>query len=637
MMDTTHYFNHQDWEAIVGDEKQSDFFPRFKVKKWQNEVNLSLGLKNIKGKHVLNGDKVTFQSEKITAHFYPIQTNNSFNKKFIRYVQPGNRNATTMAAQFEMLRHVFLESQTIVSYAPTDPAMMYFGFYKTSDYIDKIDIPECRLAGYMNWNPFYMDKGLKGIEIYYNSDRDDIPKIDRALKQAVKDVLGKYVTISKEKGGKLYFRHQGRDVKFYSGGYFEGVYLTYINLDCNYNKVYDYYKKSIKKNINDKHAYGLKKANPKIPNNIVDKIIKRYSEIYGLPLKKDSFKKNEKDLITYLKPIVSQKSWIKNGVRSKFPPISEQVTQSGFEFEIHLSAKPDSNVIPFSVQSKELDFCYQSGEREDDTVRVPDNIIGSYAAYHKSKINNEYKTGKAFHIYRPWAKDATGEKVWCAFNKDWDGINDLEIHIPQLFLDNATYPIIIDPTIGYMVAGGTAVTYTPTSSTAVNQALALRAYTGFTGPWNRTYFYGNITGAGANTNVIGALYNETAFGATAAGTRIGYTNLLQLQPGLDSGSNAIVLTGWFQLTPLTNVTLPAAGSAVGYDQALFINIAANNPYNTFTIYRDTYLSGIGGIKSNVYQSPPPATAPSWTINTYCFSIYTVCNQGNAQSLMLGVG
>ena len=188
-----------------------------------------------------------------------------------------------------------------------------------------------------------------------------------------------------------------------------------------------------------------------------------------------------------------------------------------------------------------------------------------------------------------------------------------------------------------MVAGGTAVTYTPTSSTAVNQALALRAFSGFTGPWNSTYFYGNITGAGVNTNVIGALYNETAFGGTAAGTRIGYTKLLQFQPGLDSGYNPIALTGWFQLTPSTNITLPPAGSAVLYDQALFINIAANNPYNTFTIYRDTYFTGIGGVKGNTYQTPPPPAAPAWTLNTFCFSIYTVCNQGNAQSLMLGVG
>ena len=636
-MDTTHHFNHQDWEAVVGDEKQSDFFPRLKIKKWQNEANLSIGLKNITGEHVANADKIIFKSENITTHFYPLKTNNIFDNSTIRYIKPGNRDATTMAAQFEMLRHVFLGSQTIVSYAPTKPAMMYYGFYKTSDYIDKIDIPECRLAGYMNWNPFYMDQGLKGIEIYYNPDRDDVPKIDSALKQATREVLSKYIKISKEKGGKLYFKHQGRDVKFYSGGYFDGVYLTYINLNCNYNKVYDYYKKSIKKNINDKHAYGLKTANPKIPDNIVDKIIKRYSEIYGLPLKNDNFKKNENDLIAYLKPIVSKKSWIKDAIRSNFPPIVEHTTQSGFEFEIHLSAKPASNIIPFSVQSKELDFCYQSGEKENDTVRIPDNVIGSYAAYHKSKSNNEYKTGKAFHIYRPWAKDAEGNMVWCTFNTDWDGIKDLEIHVPQKFLDSAIYPIVIDPTIGYMVAGATAVTYTPTSSTAVNQALALRAYTGFIGPWNRTYFYGNITGASSNTNVIGALYNETAFGTTAVGSRIGYTNLLQLQPGLDSGSNAIVLTGWFQLTPSTNTTFSAAGSAVGYDQALFINMAANALYNTFTIYRDTYLTGIGGVRANTYQTPPPPTAPAWTLNAFVYSIYTICNQGNAQSLLLGVG
>jgi hypothetical protein len=50
-----------------------------------------------------------------------------------------------------------------------------------------------------------------------------------------------------------------------------------------------------------------------------------------------------------------------------------------------------------------------------------------------------------FEIERPWAKDANDQKVWCSYSID--GSQQGSITVPQDFLDNATYPVLIDPTI----------------------------------------------------------------------------------------------------------------------------------------------------------------------------------------------
>jgi len=88
----------------------------------------------------------------------------------------------------------------------------------------------------------------------------------------------------------------------------------------------------------------------------------------------------------------------------------------------------------------------------------PPDVVGSYAVYHESKINGKYKTGKAFHIYRPKAFDSNGNTVWCNLKID-EAKGLLKIVIPQDFLDKAVYPVVIDPTFGYTSAGASAYSF----------------------------------------------------------------------------------------------------------------------------------------------------------------------------------
>ena len=135
---------------------------------------------------------------------------------------------------------------------------------------------------------------------------------------------------------------------------------------------------------------------------------------------------------------------------------SDDLPNGGYEFEIILKEKPNTNKIEFSIQTKELDFFYQpelTQKEKDNGVYRPDNVIGSYAVYHKTKNNNikngkHYKCGKAFHIYRPRIEDSKGTWVWGELSVDLEN-NKLIVTIPQDFINNAYYPIIVDPTFGY--------------------------------------------------------------------------------------------------------------------------------------------------------------------------------------------
>ncbi|GAJ07831.1 unnamed protein product, partial [marine sediment metagenome] len=98
------------------------------------------------------------------------------------------------------------------------------------------------------------------------------------------------------------------------------------------------------------------------------------------------------------------------------PPLNESLNLSNYDFvnETH-AIKNGSTVF------------YQ-----------PIDVIGSYAVYHSSKRDNKYKTGKAFHIYRPKIIDANDEWVWGVMNIS---NSVLSITIDQDWLNNAVYPI----------------------------------------------------------------------------------------------------------------------------------------------------------------------------------------------------
>lgn len=129
----------------------------------------------------------------------------------------------------------------------------------------------------------------------------------------------------------------------------------------------------------------------------------------------------------------------------------------GFEFGLTLVEKPVSNIVEYSLQHKNVNFFRQPMEVGPDSF-MPENVKGSYAVYADRKFQGigqrEYRVGKVMHIYRPWAEDSAGNRVWCDLLID-PVLNKMTIEIPQEFLDSAQYPVFLDPTFGYTSIGAT--------------------------------------------------------------------------------------------------------------------------------------------------------------------------------------
>jgi hypothetical protein len=115
-----------------------------------------------------------------------------------------------------------------------------------------------------------------------------------------------------------------------------------------------------------------------------------------------------------------------------------------FEYDCVLNREPESNVVTLRVEGAErFDFF-----RQPDFVRDP-FLKGSYAVYKKETLIGE-GTGKLCHIHRPKIIDSQGRRVWGNLFIAGDC---LSITIPEGWLSEATYPVIVDPVIGTSTVG----------------------------------------------------------------------------------------------------------------------------------------------------------------------------------------
>ena len=117
---------------------------------------------------------------------------------------------------------------------------------------------------------------------------------------------------------------------------------------------------------------------------------------------------------------------------------------TSFEYDCILEREPESNVISLLIEGAEnYDFF-----RQPDYVRDP-FLKGSFAVYRKITILGE-GTGKLCHIHRPEIIDARGRRCWGELSIVR---NELRITIPEWWLSEAKYPVLVDPTIGTTTVG----------------------------------------------------------------------------------------------------------------------------------------------------------------------------------------
>jgi hypothetical protein len=619
-------FEDNQFETVVGDEKQPDFLPRVKVKRWDNEVNFSVGVIDDGGTVDIDGDTVTWTKDDTTAVFYPTEQPTKHTPlKIRRVVKNGNLTPLQASSEYEVMRTLpkdILKGTIAIANYICPPSVMVFDTMPTQRYMDVDAIGNAKDFNYTDKtgygegrtypeydrlpvvriyspysasaNPYYMDEGLHNIDIQYGEN--DVPYLNDMWCNAISLVLeSKGVEVVRPTAlTKLYFRDGDKLVKFHSAENARGVLACYININCEYNKAYDFYKPEVEKDVRNEYAYGLQSVYPHINHTVVDEIITKFAEILDVTIEDKPYEGNEITKWQTIEQLHSNIDWIRDGVRTDanwwYNP-----SKIGFEFEVILNEKPTSNIYPMSIKTKGLDFWRQEGpsyeEKATQFASCDPDVVGSYAVYHaEGKKDNEYQTGKAFHIYRPIANDANGWHVFCEI--DIDEQNELlNITIPQDFLDNAVYPIVIDPTFGYTSAGATQATFS--SRIYANQ---------YTPPvvMNITSIsaYLNLTGGSSAIGLFG-IYRNSSNALLASGTG-----------SLASTTQWHTVNVTYNAENETDVLLAASGYALlGYGGAIYIYYDTNAAYS----YREKSYTYTGTL-------PDPIT---WDTSTTgrAYSIY----------------
>ncbi|TRZ52274.1 MAG: DUF2341 domain-containing protein, partial [Dehalococcoidia bacterium] len=180
----------------------------------------------------------------------------------------------------------------------------------------------------------------------------------------------------------------------------------------------------------------------------------------------------------------------------------------GLKIDIFLKEKPATNVISIPFKSQGLRFMYQApltAEQRAQGIIRPEEVEDSYAVYHTSERDGEYKTGKAFHLYRPKIIDAKGKTTWAKpYIDERQGV--FTITIDKAWLANAAYPIIVDPEFGYKSIGSSAMPITNIARGSVFTAYPMTP--------DRIGAYLENTGA-SSRKVKCAIYQDSGSGIVA--------------------------------------------------------------------------------------------------------------------------
>ncbi len=297
------------------------------------------------------------------------------------------------------------------------------------------------------------------------------------------------------------------------------------------------------------------------------------------------------------------------------------------EWEIVLNSRPRSNILVYPIETSGLQFYYQpplTPEEIEDGAYRPDSVVGSYAVYHDSKRNNRmmisdadtayqvYRTGKAFHIYAPYAWDSRADTVKCSLNIDLS-TQVLAVVVPQRFLDLAVYPVTVDPQFGKTDIGATQMLLN------LNYSSGSRFTLGSSGTADSIVIY--VDDDGTASAIGGAIYDDDS----------GCNNLVDTAVQMYSTTS----DQWYQMKTAMEASL--SGSTDYWILAFCGTSALNLRYDS--------PAGATTIRDHNDPWPPgdPCNNPTWTYSDRLVSMYvtyTVSGEaepGRRRSLILKQG
>jgi hypothetical protein len=300
----------------------------------------------------------------------------------------------------------------------------------------------------------------------------------------------------------------------------------------------------------------------------------------------------------------------------------------GFKIDILLTEKPDTNTFCYEIENADqYDFFLQPEitDEEAEAARLPDDtrslleikrsmrpeeIVGSYAVYHKTLKNHKvggqnYATGKVLHIPFPyiWEVEKEDQKVRAEDLTYENG--RLCVVAPQAFLDTADYTngVRVDPTFGYTSVGAS-------------------------NSFDVGGFADNVTHAAKHSapenGTIDSIHAAIARWGAGACTYEGYGVIYENSDSSKvSGTQTSALTPTLTATLTFYTTTSGGGSVVGstdYDVAFFMNATYGGgpSCGSGTAY-DSGTTNQGAKQTTTATTPPdPAT---FTRNNNLYSIY----------------
>jgi len=275
------------------------------------------------------------------------------------------------------------------------------------------------------------------------------------------------------------------------------------------------------------------------------------------------------------------------------------------QFDFTFYTKPKSNHIVLDIDlPPKAELYYQpelTQEEIDEGCIRPDWVVGSYAVYLEGR--------KLGHFARPHATDANGNWTWGTLQWD-ESTKKLTKIIPQEWLDNAAYPITIDPTFGRTTAGGTGYT---------QRQQYQYSYGPFTAPENGTitdvYWYGYIYRGNSGTMYYGV--HDKGAGD---------------YPGTLLGSNSVGIGGGAAWRSVSGLSIPMTGGNTYY-------LSNTSTYWTNYGYYDSGSSGNGLWRKYKPGYASPLTdhnGSSIYLNSRLYSSYAVYEEAEESTTYRGL-
>ena len=301
----------------------------------------------------------------------------------MKHIKLGKLELHKCCAALELYTNT--EKNIVTSFQPSEKGLVLYGKYNLSDYFDKdqLDLPIGRIGHMHTGNPMYYDGGLQWFNITHIEDGKRSKALLSELKTMFVDEYGLDAVV---KGSKVYVRHDEELKKIVSLDSTRYMTFFYVNVDCDYNKNYDYYKESVDESPSTEIGRLQELVNDFNRQDFINKVFERVAKVYGEDLEKKQF--GEYERLERLADEHQDKDWVVGAeLDNWFLPDESKVEAKKDKLEF-IKENPDEWI---EKRKDELEICISSlKDRETvstDGVTMKEHLTNLLNSFEKSPDN----------------------------------------------------------------------------------------------------------------------------------------------------------------------------------------------------------------------------------------------------------